>query len=75
MQAGAGIIDATAPAPAARLSVNCVQVEAVLIWFHCPRCEIELSGFLADPRGLQGVVCQMCGAEFDIPANASIVIV
>jgi len=73
MNAKARIIDA--PAAAARLSVSCVLVEPMQVWFHCPRCQIALSGFLADPRGLRDVVCQDCGEEFDVPASANIVIV
>lgn len=77
MRARASVMNlpAPAPAPAARLSVSSVVVEVVQIWFHCPRCQTPLAGFLADPRGLQGVVCQHCGEDFDVPASASIVIV
>lgn len=67
------------PAPVAgetaRLSVTRVLVEAVQVWFHCPRCEVELTGWLSDPRGERGVICQACGEEFDISAKAHLVIV
>lgn len=63
------------PAPAARLSASCVLVEPAQVWFHCPRCQTALAGFLSDPRGLRDVVCQDCGEEFDVPANANIIIV
>lgn len=75
MRAKARIADVPAPPPAARLNVSCVLVEAVQVWFHCPRCQIALAGFLADPRGLKDVVCHECGEEFDVPACANIVIV
>lgn len=77
MRARARVINtpASAPPPAARLSVSSVVVEATQVWFHCPRCQTALAGFLADPRGLRDVVCQHCGEEFDVPAGASIVIV
>jgi hypothetical protein len=75
MRARARVMNTPATAPAARLCVGSVMVEAVQIWFHCPRCQTELAGFLADPRGLQDVCCQHCGEEFDVPAGAAIVIV
>jgi hypothetical protein len=51
------------------------MVEPLQVWFHCPRCQVALSGFLADPRGLRDVVCQDCGEAFDVPAGANIIIV
>jgi hypothetical protein len=63
------------PAAAARPGVSCVMVEPVRLWVHCPRCQAALSGFVDDPRGLQEIVCQSCGEDFDIPASANIVIV
>ncbi|WP_439641860.1 hypothetical protein [Nevskia sp.] len=52
-----------------------VKVEAVQVWFHCPRCEAALEGYLSDPRGCVDITCETCGEEFDIPAAASLVIV
>lgn len=62
-------------AESARLCVTQVLVEPVQVWFHCPRCQVELAGFLSDPRGVCGVVCQDCGEEFDISSKAKLVIV
>ncbi len=59
----------------ARLCVMQVKVEAVQVWFHCPRCEAALEGYLSDPRGCVDITCETCGEEFDIPAAASLVIV
>ena len=59
----------------ARLKVMQVKVEAAQVWFHCPRCEEPLEGFLSDPRGCVDIICDACGEEFDIPAAASLVIV
>ncbi len=64
-----------APAVNARLSVACVLVEPMHIWFHCPRCETALTGFYSDPRGQTNIECQACGEEFDISAKANLVIV
>lgn len=66
---------ALAPAVDARLSVACVMVEPMQIWFHCPRCGTALTGFYCDPRGQTDIVCQECGEEFDISAKANLVIV
>jgi hypothetical protein len=66
---------AEVPVQPARLSVSCVHVESAQVWFHCPRCQTPLAGFLADPRGLRDIVCAECGEEFDVPCSASIVIV
>ncbi|MCX7060056.1 MAG: hypothetical protein NTZ11_04070 [Gammaproteobacteria bacterium] len=65
----------TGPSSRARLRVMQVKVEAAQIWFHCPRCEEPLEGFLSDPRGCVDIICDACGEEFDIPAAASLVIV
>lgn len=59
----------------ARLSVMQVKIEAAQVWFHCPRCEEPLEGFLSDPRGSVDIICGACGEEFDIPLAASLVIV
>ena len=59
----------------ARLSVLKIQVEPAQVWFHCPRCDVALEGFDSDPRGQTGIVCDECGAEFDIPPGAAIVLV
>ena len=34
-----------------------VKVEAAQVWFHCPRCEEPLEGFLSDPRGCVDIIC------------------
>lgn len=59
----------------ARLCVMQVKVEVAQVWFHCPRCEEPLEGFLSDPRGTVDIVCDACGEAFDIPVAASLVIV
>jgi transcription elongation factor Elf1 len=64
-----------APLASARLSVSCILVEPMQIWFHCPRCQTALTGFFSDPRGQSNVVCQACGEEFDISAKANLIIV
>ncbi|GAC1623281.1 MAG: hypothetical protein NVS9B10_08140 [Nevskia sp.] len=59
----------------ARLAVMRVFVEPSQVWFDCPACKAPLEGYLSDPRGKSEIVCEDCGAEFDIPAGAGIVIV
>ena len=66
---------ALAVQPSARLSVSCILVEPLQVWFHCPRCDTALSGFFSDPRGQNNIECQACGEEFDISARANLVIV
>jgi hypothetical protein len=62
------------PPEPSRLCVSRVYVEAVQVWFHCPVCDTALEGFLTDPRAQRDVVCNDCGATFDIPARAELVI-
>lgn len=69
------IIVSAGPLARARLCVMQVKIEAAQVWFHCPRCEEPLEGFLSDPRGTVDITCDACGEEFDIPATASLVIV
>lgn len=58
----------------ARLCVMQVKVEPAQVWFHCPRCDVPLEGWWCDPRGQCAITCDDCGALFDIPSNASLVI-
>ncbi len=67
------------PAPAdpgvsARLCVMHVRVEPAQVWFDCPRCGVGLEGYYSDPRGQHDIACDDCGAIFDIPSSASLVI-
>lgn len=57
-----------------RLCVMYVRVEPAQVSFDCPRCGVELEGYYCDPRGSRDVCCADCGAVFDIPSSASLII-
>lgn len=61
-------------AAASRLCVMHVRVEPAQVWFDCPRCGVGLEGYYSDPRGQHDIACDDCGAIFDIPSSASLVI-
>jgi hypothetical protein len=62
------------PIESPRLMVSTVYVEPVQVWFPCPACGQALEGYLGDPRGVHDIDCENCGATFDIPARAALVI-
>jgi hypothetical protein len=61
-------------ASASKLSVMQVYAEVTHVWFTCPCCNEPLGGFLSDPRGIPEMVCPECGAEFDVPIGAGVVL-
>jgi len=62
------------PDATSRLCVMQIRIEPAQVWFDCPRCGVELEGYYSDPRGQTDVACEDCGAVFDIPSSASLVI-
>lgn len=57
-----------------RPRVTEIHVVPQQVWFACPGCGAQLEGYYSDPRGTEEVCCEECGLDFDIPADAAVLI-
>jgi len=48
-----------------------VIIRAYVTHIDCPHCSNPAMGFLNDPRG-GTYKCEVCGQDFEVPANAEI---